>query len=58
MWFVSANRDDTTLLDAWTFDLRRHPKPRFACSTGGPPFCLGAGLARQEISAVFEELHR
>ncbi|MGY4649669.1 hypothetical protein ACVWWN_003465 [Mycobacterium sp. URHB0021] len=58
MWFVSANRDDTTLLDAWTFDLRRHPKPHFACSTGGPPLCLGAGLARREISAMFEELHR
>ena len=31
---------------------------QIAFGGGGPHFCLGASLARQEIRAVFEEMNR
>ena len=42
-------------------DLRRraaHPNPHVGFGGGGAHFCLGANLARREISVAFEELHR
>jgi cytochrome P450 len=58
LWYVSANRDETKFVDPWRFDVRRDPNPHFGYGGGGVHFCLGANLARREITAVFEELHR
>ena len=38
--------------------MRRHPNPHVGFGGGGAHFCLGANLARREITVAFEELHR
>ena len=56
MWYVAANRDASVFPDPDRFDAGRQPNPHLAFGGGGPHFCLGASLARQEIRALFEEL--
>jgi cholest-4-en-3-one 26-monooxygenase len=56
MWYVAANRDGDVFGDPDRFDAGRQPNPHLAFGGGGPHFCLGASLARQEIRALFEEL--
>ena len=56
MWYVAANRDPDIFPDPDRFDAGRQPNPHLAFGGGGPHFCLGASLARQEIRALFEEL--
>ncbi len=58
LWYCSANRDEAKFTDPWTFDLGRTPNPHAGFGGGGAHFCLGANLARREISVAFEELHR
>ncbi len=58
LWYCSANRDEDKFPDPWTFDVGRTPNPHAGFGGGGAHFCLGANLARREISVVFEELHR
>ncbi len=58
LWYGSANRDESKFADPWTFDVRRHPNPHLGFGGGGAHFCLGANLARREITVAFEELHR
>lgn len=58
LWYGSANRDERKFNDPWTFDVRRHPNPHVGFGGGGAHFCLGANLARREITVAFGELHR
>lgn len=58
LWYGSANRDESKFTDPWRFDVRRHPNPHLGFGGGGAHFCLGANLARREITVAFEELHR
>jgi cytochrome P450 len=58
LWYCSANRDEDKFADPWMFDVGRNPNPHAGFGGGGAHFCLGANLARREISVVFEELHR
>jgi len=56
MWYASANRDEAVFDDPFTFDVGRADSSQFAFGGGGPHFCLGAFLARMEISVLFEEM--
>jgi cytochrome P450 len=58
LWYGSANRDESKFADPWRFDVGRHPNPHLGFGGGGAHFCLGANLARREITVAFEELHR
>ncbi|HEX5143012.1 MAG TPA: cytochrome P450 [Mycobacterium sp.] len=58
MWYGSANRDEERFADPWRFDVRRSPNPHVGFGGGGAHFCLGANLARREITVAFDELHR
>jgi len=58
LWYCSANRDEDKFADPWTFDVGRTPNPHAGFGGGGAHFCLGANLARREISVAFEELRR
>jgi len=58
LWFNSANRDERAFPDPFRFDITRSPNPHAGYGGGGPHFCLGANLARREISVMFEELFR
>ncbi len=55
MLYGSANRDETVFEHPDELDLRRSPNPHLAFGIG-PHFCLGANLARMEITTVFQEL--
>ena len=56
MWYASANRDEAQFPDPFRFDLTRDPNPQVGYGAGGPHFCLGANLARREITMAFREL--
>jgi cholest-4-en-3-one 26-monooxygenase len=56
LWYLSANRDESQFSDPETFDITRSPNPHVAFGGGGPHFCLGASLARLEITVFLEEL--
>ena len=56
MWYASANRDEAHFRDPYRFDLARDPNPQVGYGAGGPHFCLGANLARREITMAFREL--
>ena len=58
LWYGSANRDEAKFDDPYRFDVTRHPNPHVGFGGGGAHFCLGANLARREITVAFEELHR
>ena len=44
------------LADPERFDITRSPNPHVGFGSAGPHFCLGAHLARREISAMLREL--
>ncbi len=56
MFYNSANRDEDVFTDPFTFDVRRDPNPHIGFGAAGPHFCLGAHLARQEITVMFRQL--
>ena len=58
MWYNSGNRDEDVFDDPYRFDLRRNPNPHIAFGGPGPHFCLGAHLARREVTVMFRELFR
>ena len=53
--YPSANRDEAVFDDPFRFDVGRSPNEHVAFGFG-PHFCLGASLARLEISVMLEEL--
>jgi cholest-4-en-3-one 26-monooxygenase len=56
LYYLSANYDDTVFADPYRFDVTRSPNPHVSFGGGGPHHCLGAHLARFEISVLLEEL--
>jgi cytochrome P450 len=56
LYYTSANRDETVFADPDTFDITRRPNPHVGFGGGGPHFCLGTSLARQEMTVLFREL--
>jgi len=59
LFYWSANRDESVFDNPLRFDIRRSPNPHVGFGGAGPHFCLGAHLARREISVMLRELlHR
>jgi cytochrome P450 len=58
LWYWSANRDEAVFDDPFAFDIGRTPNEHVGFGGPGPHFCLGAHLARREISVMFRELLR
>ncbi len=59
MWYWSANRDERVFEGGHTFDVTRsNAKAQVGYGAGGPHFCLGANLARREITMMFQEIFR
>ena len=57
MWYNAANRDEKVFTDPHKFDVLRSLQPaQVGFGSGGPHFCLGANLARREISVMFNEI--
>jgi cytochrome P450 len=56
MFYGAANRDPRVFDDPERFDVRRDPNPHVGFGGPGPHFCLGAHLARRELSVLFRQL--
>jgi cholest-4-en-3-one 26-monooxygenase len=57
-FYMSANHDEEVFPDPYVFDIRRTPNDHVTFGGGGPHFCLGANLARLEITCMIRELLR
>ncbi len=55
LWYPSANRDEEVFADPQRFDVRRDPNDHLAFGIG-EHYCLGASLARLQLSSIFAEL--
>jgi methyl-branched lipid omega-hydroxylase len=59
MFYNSGNRDERVFDDPYTFDVTRPVHPaQIGFGAGGPHFCLGANLARREMTVMFDEIRR
>ncbi|WP_419842849.1 cytochrome P450 [Candidatus Poriferisodalis sp.] len=59
MFYVAANRDPAVFDDPFAFDVLRNPNPQYGFGSPGPHYCLGAHLARREMTVMYRELfHR
>ncbi|MFV0523535.1 MAG: cytochrome P450 [Acidimicrobiales bacterium] len=56
LMYLAANRDETVFDDPFRFDVGRNPNPHVGFGGPGPHFCLGAHLARREMTVMFREL--
>ncbi len=56
LFYNSANRDEEVFADPFTLDLGRSPNDHLGFGAPGPHFCLGAHLARREISVMWRQL--
>ena len=55
LWWQAANFDERVFPEPLGFEIRRDPNPHLAFGAGSH-FCLGANLARLEITLVFDGL--
>jgi methyl-branched lipid omega-hydroxylase len=58
LWYLSGNRDEAVFTAPHRFDIGRTPNDHIGFGGPGPHFCLGAHLARREVSVMFRELLR
>src|SRR5579872_766892 len=56
LFYWSANRDEAVFSDPERFDITRSPNPHIGYGAAGPHFCLGAHLARREMTVMLREL--
>jgi methyl-branched lipid omega-hydroxylase len=56
LFYYSANRDEAVFADPERFDITRSPNPHLGFGGAGPHFCLGAHLARREVTVMLREL--
>ena len=53
---MPTDRDEAVFTDPDVFDIMRDPNPHVGFGAPGPHLCLGANLARRELTAIFREL--
>ena len=58
LWYNSANRDEELFEKPYHFDVTRAPNEHVGFGGPGAHFCLGANLARREITVMFRSLLR
>ena len=59
MFYNSGNRDERVFDSPYSFDVTRPLQPvQVGFGAGGPHFCLGANLARREMTVMFDEIRR
>ncbi|WP_304454028.1 cytochrome P450 [Nocardiopsis sp. YSL2] len=56
MFHWAANRDPRYFDDPARFDVLRDPNPHVGYGGPGPHFCLGAHLARLELTVIFRQI--
>lgn len=56
LFYWSGNRDERVFVDPYRFDITREPNKHVTFGAVGPHICLGAHLARVEITVLYREL--
>ena len=56
MFYCSGNRDESVFDDPNAFHLDRQPNPHVSFGGGGAHFCLGNGVAKTQLRAIFHQL--
>jgi cytochrome P450 len=56
LFYWSANQDESVFAYPARLDITRSPNPHVGFGAPGPHFCLGAHLARREITVMLREL--
>ena len=56
LYYWAANRDPNIFENPHKFDIFRESKEHFGYGAPGPHFCLGAHLARREITVMLREI--
>lgn len=56
VFYCSGNRDEAVFERADEFDLSRPKNPHVGFGGGGPHFCIGSGLTRSQLRALFGEI--
>ena len=56
LWYNSANRDDAVFDEPGRFDVTRNPNEHVGFGGPGVHHCLGANLARREMTVMFREI--
>lgn len=57
LYYPAANRDPAVFIDPDRFHITRDPNPHIGYGGPGPHFCLGAHLARRELTVLLRELY-
>ena len=56
LWYNSANRDEAVFEDASRFSVDRTPNEHVGFGGPGAHYCLGANLAKREMTVMFREI--
>jgi cholest-4-en-3-one 26-monooxygenase len=56
LFYSSANYDEEIFVDPFTFDILRDPNPHLGFGGNGPHYCIGANLARKELTIMFNAI--
>jgi methyl-branched lipid omega-hydroxylase len=56
LFYYSGNRDEAVFTNPERFDITRSPNNHVGFGAPGPHFCLGAHLARRELTVMLREL--
>ncbi|EUA57344.1 steroid C27-monooxygenase [Mycobacterium intracellulare 1956] len=56
LFYGSANYDEDVFDDPFTFDILRDPNPHLGFGGNGPHYCIGANLARKELTIIFNAI--
>ena len=56
LFYASGNHDEEVFEDPYTFNILRDPNPHLAFGGHGAHYCIGANLARQEVTIMFNAL--
>jgi cytochrome P450 len=56
LFYCSGNRDEDSWPDAEVFDLRRERIPHVGFGGGGVHYCLGNGVAKAQLRALFKQI--
>ncbi len=56
LFYCSGNRDEDSWPDAHRFDIRRRPVSHVGFGGGGVHYCLGNGVAKAQLRALFKQI--
>ena len=58
LFYHSGNRDESAFERPLAFDVTPSPNHHLGFGGGGPHYCMGASLARAQLTAIFGEMLR